>query len=116
MPIPLRPNANRFPIHVLPEALDVPGVLADQQWFEIEINNLFRDLRCERRVAHPYMAVIREYFDNQPAMKCKGSHRGFWQFQKIHRIGAEMRRQWDGLAAPAHDAGANLGDLHEAPS
>ncbi len=87
-----------------------------KQRLQIEIDGLLGDLGCERSVADSHVTLVGEDLDNEPAMESEGLHGGFGQFQKVHGIGAEMRRQRYGLASPADYASANVCDLHRAPS
>jgi len=50
---------------------------------------------------------------DQPAVKGEGGHRRALDLHQVHRIGAEMRRQRDGLAPPFDHARADIGNLHE---
>src|SRR5580704_938035 len=66
-------------IQVLPQPLDVPRVLSNQQGFQIEIDDLFCNWRRQSSIAQSDSTVVGEHFDNQPVMKRKSSHRGFGQ-------------------------------------
>src|SRR5262249_7291551 len=99
-------------IHVLPQEIDVPRVGAQQQRFQVKVNDLLGDVRRERGIADTYQAIVGEDLNDEPSMEGKGAHRGLRQRQQVHRIGAKMRWQRNGLAAPLDDARPNLFDLH----
>ena len=104
----LASERHRLAVHVLPQKLDVPGIGADQQRLQIEIDHLLGHLRRKRGIADAHKPVVGEHLDDQPAMKGEGAHGSLRKRQQIHRVGAEMRRQRDGLALPLHDAGSNF--------
>ena len=51
---------------------------------------------------------------DEPAVKGEGAHRRLREHGRdgVHRVGAKMRRQRNGFAAPLDDAGADFGDFH----
>ena len=114
-PNPLTAEREGFAIHVLPEKLDVPRILLDQQWLEVKVDCLLCKLRSQSRIAYAYKAVVTQDFDHEPSMKGERAHGRLRQFQKVHGVGAEVRRQRGSLASPAEDSRANLFDLHCAP-
>ena len=105
---------HRLAIHVLPEKFDVPRVRADEQRLEIKINDLLGDARRERGVADAGEAVVGENFHDEPAVKRERAHGRLGQHGRngVHRVGAKMRRQRNGFAAPFDDAGADFLDFH----
>ena len=56
--------------------------------------------RRKRGVADADQAVVGENFHDQPAVKGERAHRRLRQHGRdgVHRVGAEMRRQRNGLA------------------
>src|SRR5689334_5099335 len=60
-----------FAIHVLPQEFDVPGVRADEQWLQIEIDHLLCHRRRKRGVSYPYEAIVAEDLDDEPSVKRK---------------------------------------------
>ena len=109
-------EGHRLAVHVLPEKFDVPGIGADQQRLEVEVDHLLGDWWREGGVADADEAVVGENFDDQPAVKCEGLHGGFGKREEVHGISAEMRRQGNRLAAPADCSCANFFNFHGAPS
>ena len=68
--------------------------------------------RGESGVADADVAVVGENFHDEPTVKRERAHGRLGQLQAIHRIGAEMRGQGNGLAAPAHNARTDFLDFH----
>ena len=104
-------------VHVLPEELDVPRILADEQRRQVAIDDRLGHVRRQRGVADADVAAVGEHLDDQPAVERERRHRGLRPVdqvlrQQVHRVRAEVRGQRDGLAAPLDDAGANTRDLH----
>ena len=67
----------------------------------------------ERGVAEADQAGVGEDLDEHPAVKGEVAHGGFAKADQVHRVGAEVRRQRNGLAFPLDDAGADFCDLHD---
>ena len=105
---------HRLAVHVLPQKFNVPGIGAEQQRFEVEVNHLFGDVRRQRGVAKANQPVVGENFHNEPTVKRERPHRRRVDHRRnrVHGIGAKVRRQRNGPAAPLDDARANFFDFH----
>src|SRR5690348_2468316 len=108
-------EGHRLAIHQLPNKFRVERIFADQQRFQVDIDHLFRDSRRERRVTNTDQAGVCKYFDDEPAMETKSSHRVPIEIQQIHRIGAEVRLRRHTFTAPFNDSRPDFRDLHLIP-
>ena len=108
----------RLAIHVLPKKLDVPGVAADQDGPQVEIDHLLADPGREGTIADAGQSIVGEDLDDQPTVKRKGLHRtlGLGERKQVHGVGAKVGRQRDCLALPFDNSSANLFDFHRSPT
>ena len=80
-PDALPAERHRLPVHVLPQELDVPGIRADQQRLEIDVDRLLGHARRERGVADADVAAsvkistISQPWNRNPAIESAGEHR-----------------------------------------
>ncbi len=112
----LAAEGERAAIHLLPEVLDVPGIGAEKQRLEVDVDELLGHHRRQRGVAQADEAVVGEDLDDEPVVKGEVAHRGLAEGDEVHGVGAEVWRQGNGLAFPLDDASTDFGDFHAALS
>ncbi len=114
----LATEGHRLAVHVLPEEFDIPGVSTDEEGLEVEIDDLFGNLWREGGVADADDAGVGFDFADEPAVEGESTHGvrisgcSNSGLNLIHGIGAEMRRERDGFAAPFNDTGTDIGNFH----